>query len=186
MNDRNPLFIKIVIAPCQIFLVTTGTYLTTSLNLSSLYRFLEANMKVLLFFLAAVIACVHVEGFDCPHILWGCRRSTAKKSYRSRHQYSQLKLRLQRDAPGSRPQLQETELEHNVPCSADDYECLAKIQELREKERQQLNAPKSAKRQLNCPFGVWGCKKRRVLPKRSTKSDNSDVNDLINELFTGY
>lgn len=181
MNDRNPFFIKVVIAPCQIVLVTTRMYLTTSLNLLSLYRFLEANMKVLLLFLAVVIACVHVEGSECPHILWGCRSSAVKKSYRSRHQHSQLKLRLQRDAPDSRRQLHETELEYNVPCSPDDYECLAKIWK---KERQQLNAPKSEKRQLNCPFGVWGCKKRRVLPKRSTKSDNSDVNDLINELFT--
>ena len=153
-------------------------------NLLSPYHFLEANMKLLLFLLVVFIAFVDVYGAKCPVIIWGCRGAATKKSYNSKHQYAQLKLRLQRDAPSWRQQ-QETELKENVPCAPNDSQCLARIQKLWELTRQRLkdDAPNNEKRQLDCPFGVWGCKKRRVLPKRSTESDNSDMNDFINELF---
>lgn len=179
MSKTRSFFIKIVFAPCQ-----TAFVITHVANLLSPYRFLEANMKLLLFLLAVFIVCVDVEGAKCPPIIWGCRGTAAKKSYNSKHQHTQLKLRLQRDAPSWR-QRSETKLEDNGPCAPDDSRCLAKTGEPWELTRQRLNddAPNADKRQANCPFGVWGCKKRRVQPKRSTRSDNSDMNDFINELF---
>lgn len=155
-------------------------------------------MKLLLVLLVAFT--VAVDALKCPPEVWGCMRGLRKKSYKSKHQHSKVKLRVQRDdGVASWRKLREDFLQNNVPCLTDDAECRAKIQELWERARSTDEGTSGKamdeKRQLDCPFGVWGCKKRefrRVLRKEkpvkrecaSGECDNGDMNDLIEELFT--
>jgi hypothetical protein len=147
-------------------------------------------MKFLLFLVAVFF--VAVDALKCPQEMWGCTR---KKSQSSKHRHSKLRLRVQRD--DSWPEVEESLPENYVPCLIDDEECRARIQELWERAREQtMDDEKKEKRQLDCPFGVWGCKKRRVTAKekpekrncapgdRECRRDNRDMNDLIEELFT--
>ena len=133
--------------------------------------FVETNMKFILFAVAFFIANIVVDALDCPDILWGCKRKV-----HSRHQVrSKVKLRVQRH-----------DNENTVPCLTDDSECREKIQELWKLERKRLNDESDAKRQVDCPFGVWGCKRRIVSEENSKRSGKDRENDLINEIFEQY
>jgi hypothetical protein len=149
-------------------------------------------MKVLLVLVAALF--VAVDALKCPPVIWGCKKILKKNSYSSKHHHSKVKLRVQRDESAPRWRM----LEHGdgVPCLTDDSECRSKIQELWERVREETMYDKEKKRQLDCPFGVWACKKRQVIGKekpakrncapgdRECQRDDGEMNDFIEELFT--
>lgn len=153
---------------------------------------ISVEMKLLQLFVAFSIVCVAVDALKCPDEIWGCARGMIKKSHRRKHHHSKAKLRIQRDDTiQSWRMLKEEVLNagQGVPCLTDDAECRAKIQELWERARQRSM---DEKRQLDCPFGVWACKKRRDLPTaanrcpsgdRECQNDDKDMKDLIQELF---
>ena len=149
-------------------------------------------MKILLVLVAVLF--VAVDALKCPPVIWGCSKTMNKKSYSSKHHHNKVKLRVQRD--DREPSWRMIEKENNVPCLTDDSECREKIQELWERVREETINDEQNKRQLDCPFGVWACKKKRFFRKekptkrscapgnKECQRDASEMNDFIEELFT--
>lgn len=144
-------------------------------------------MKIFLFFLATFITLAYGKSKkDCDDRgVWGCKspnRAYARhEGYRSRSQSGEVRLDI------ARRDDDDDDVSTGTGCAFGDRRC-------RERMLRLLDGLET-KRQVDCPFGVWGCK-RVVKPeapeepcRRGTRGckgkrrQRREVNDLIEELF---
>ena len=140
-------------------------------------------MKIFLFFLATFITLAYGKSKkDCERGVWGCpspnRAHARHEGYRSRSQNREVRLNIVR---------RDDDVSRGKGCAFGDRRC-------RERMLRLLDGLET-KRQIDCPFGVWGCK-RVVEPEapeepcrrgmggcKGKRRQRREVNDLIEELF---